>query len=135
MQCGDDPEQAAGVREGQVLAGKYRVERILGVGGMGVVVAASNVQLDTRVALKFLLPTVLSNEEAVARFTREARAAPPTIGTALPPQPHPSAAPTQHPSPPQNLPNCDPNYELDSRGEKRFKPECFGVPASSTRRK
>jgi serine/threonine-protein kinase len=74
-QGGGNPEEAAGVREGQVLAGKYRVERVLGIGGMGVVVAAYNVQLDTRVALKFLLPDVLLNEEAVARFTREARAA------------------------------------------------------------
>jgi serine/threonine-protein kinase len=74
-QGGGDPEAAAGVREGQILAGKYRVERILGVGGMGVVVAAYNIQLDTRVALKFLLPDVLLSEEAVARFTREARAA------------------------------------------------------------
>jgi hypothetical protein len=35
-----DPQGAAGVHEGQILAGKYRVERVLGVGGMGVVVAA-----------------------------------------------------------------------------------------------
>src|ERR1019366_615206 len=69
------PEQLAGVREGQVLAGKYRVERVLGVGGMGVVVAARHVELGNRVALKFLLPALLSNPEAVARFAREARAA------------------------------------------------------------
>jgi eukaryotic-like serine/threonine-protein kinase len=63
------------VQEGQVLAGKYRVERVLGVGGMGVVVSALHIQLDERVALKFLLPEALANEEAVARFAREARAA------------------------------------------------------------
>jgi serine/threonine-protein kinase len=63
------------VREGDILAGKYRVERVLGIGGMGVVVAAYHMQLDTRVALKFLLPDALSNPEAVARFAREARAA------------------------------------------------------------
>jgi len=63
------------VQEGQVLAGKYRVERVLGVGGMGVVVSALHIQLDERVALKFLLPDALANEEAVARFAREARAA------------------------------------------------------------
>ena len=63
------------VQEGQVLAGKYRVERVLGVGGMGVVVSALHLQLDERVALKFLLPEALANEEAVARFAREARAA------------------------------------------------------------
>jgi len=66
---------APGVREGDVLAGKYRVERVIGVGGMGVVVAAHHVQLDEKVALKFLLPEALGNPEAVARFAREARAA------------------------------------------------------------
>jgi serine/threonine-protein kinase len=65
----------AGVREGDVLAGKYRVERVLGVGGMGVVVAAHHVQLDNKVALKFLLPAVLGHRDAVERFAREARAA------------------------------------------------------------
>src|SRR4051812_5458793 len=63
------------VTEGQVLAGKYRVERVLGEGGMGVVVAARHLQLDERVALKFMRPEALMNSEAVARFAREARAA------------------------------------------------------------
>jgi serine/threonine-protein kinase len=65
----------AGVREGDILAGKYRVDRVLGVGGMGVVVAAHHVELDDRVAIKFLLPEALQNAEAVARFSREAQAA------------------------------------------------------------
>jgi len=65
----------AGVREGDILAGKYRVDRVLGVGGMGVVVAAHHVELDDRVAIKFLLPEALQNGEAVARFAREAQAA------------------------------------------------------------
>jgi eukaryotic-like serine/threonine-protein kinase len=60
---------------GDVLAGKYRVERLLGVGGMGIVVCAHHLQLDERVALKFLRPEALENAEAVARFVREARAA------------------------------------------------------------
>ena len=55
--------------------GKFRVERVLGVGGMGVVVAAHHMELDERVALKFLLPIVLEDAEAVGRFAREARAA------------------------------------------------------------
>ncbi len=63
------------VHQGQILAGKFRIERILGQGGMGVVVAATHIQLDERVALKFLLPEALANPEAVARFAREARAA------------------------------------------------------------
>jgi len=62
------------VREGDILAGKFRIERVLGQGGMGVVVAATHIQLDERVALKFLLPEALLNVEAVARFAREARA-------------------------------------------------------------
>ncbi len=71
----DGREQVAGVVEGQILAGKYRVERILGAGGMGVVVAAHPMGLDERVAIKFLLPEMLSVPEAVDRFAREARAA------------------------------------------------------------
>jgi serine/threonine-protein kinase len=63
------------VREGEVLAGKFVVERVLGQGGMGVVVAARHMGLDERVAVKFLLPEVLAEGEAVARFVREARAA------------------------------------------------------------
>jgi serine/threonine-protein kinase len=66
---------AAGVREGDILAGKYRVERVLGIGGMGVVVAAHHIQLDEKVALKFLLPDALYDSESVSRFAREARAA------------------------------------------------------------
>jgi eukaryotic-like serine/threonine-protein kinase len=62
-------------REGDVLAGKFRIERVLGVGGMGMVVSAMHLHLDERVAIKFLLPEALGNAEAVARFGREARAA------------------------------------------------------------
>ena len=69
------PVEAAGVRAGDVLAGKYRVDRVLGVGGMGVVVAARHLSLDERVAIKFLLPEAVGTPEAVARFVREARAA------------------------------------------------------------
>jgi serine/threonine protein kinase len=71
----EDVESTAGVRPGDVLAGKYRIERILGIGGMGVVVAAMHLQLDEKVALKFLLPAMLRNREVVSRFAREARAA------------------------------------------------------------
>ncbi len=69
------PQELAGVREGEVLAGKYCVERILGVGGMGIIVAARHVQLDEKVALKFLRPEALADADAVERFAREARAA------------------------------------------------------------
>ena len=63
------------VYDGQVLAGKYRVERELGRGGMGVVVAAHHIQLEEKVAIKFLLPEALVDAEVVGRFLREARAA------------------------------------------------------------
>ena len=65
----------APVREGDLLAGKYRVERVLGVGGMGVVVAARHEQLEQLVAIKFVREEALGNPEAVERFLREARAA------------------------------------------------------------
>lgn len=61
--------------EGDILAGKYRIDEVLAVGGMGVVVAARHIQLDERVAIKFLLPDMLTDNDAVARFKREARAA------------------------------------------------------------
>lgn len=66
---------ATPVSEGDVLAGKYRVDRVLGQGGMGVVVAASHLQLRQRVAIKFLLPEAMRHPGAVERFLREARAA------------------------------------------------------------
>ena len=65
----------APVKIGDVIDNKYRVEGILGEGGMGVVVAAMHLELEKRVALKFLLPEAFSNLEAVQRFVREARAA------------------------------------------------------------
>ncbi|HVR19087.1 MAG TPA: serine/threonine-protein kinase [Polyangiaceae bacterium] len=63
------------VSPGDVLAGKYRVERVIGAGGMGVVVQATHLELDERVAMKFLLPHAIENAEAATRFVREARAA------------------------------------------------------------
>ena len=63
------------VQAGAILAGKYRVERVLGTGGMGVVVAAHHLQLDQKVALKFIQPTAMNHPEAIDRFLREARAA------------------------------------------------------------
>lgn len=63
------------VTEGQVLAGKYRVERVLGSGGMGVVVAAWHLELEQRVAVKFLHPLALERADTAERFRREARSA------------------------------------------------------------
>jgi len=62
--------------QGAILAGKYRVERLLGEGGMGWVVVATHVQLEQRVAIKFMHASYLhETSEAVPRFLREARAA------------------------------------------------------------
>jgi len=69
------PPSAPPVAIGEIVAGKYRVERVLGQGGMGVVVAAMHEQLGQRVAIKMLLPEAKANANAVARFMREARAA------------------------------------------------------------
>lgn len=68
-------DDSAPVRVGDVLAAKYRVEQVLGVGGMGVVVRAHHLYLDERVAIKFIRSEALSIPEVVARFVREARAA------------------------------------------------------------
>jgi serine/threonine-protein kinase len=64
----------ATVNPGDVLLGKFRVERVLGRGGMAVVVAAENLAIGERVALKFLLPATLAYPHLVARFLREAQA-------------------------------------------------------------
>ncbi len=63
------------VEIGSMLAGKYRIERVIGQGGMGVVVAATHDELDQRVAIKFLSPEGAKGVEWIARFAREAKAA------------------------------------------------------------
>ena len=62
-------------RAGDVVAGKYRVESVIGTGGMGVVLGAQDTSLGRRVAIKFLAPHKARNDDANARFVREARAA------------------------------------------------------------
>jgi serine/threonine protein kinase len=61
------------LKVGDLLAGKYRVERILGEGGMGVVVAAHHELLDQHVAVKLLYQDV-ADREAQSRLLLEARA-------------------------------------------------------------
>ena len=58
------------VSAGQLVAGKYRIDGLMGSGGMGVVVAATHLELDQRVAIKFLRDV---SPDAIARFQREAR--------------------------------------------------------------
>lgn len=63
------------VNEGDILDGKYRIDKILGQGGMGMVVAATNTRLNQKVAIKFLLPEALEHPDIVARFGREGEVA------------------------------------------------------------
>jgi serine/threonine-protein kinase len=64
------------LRPGDVIQGKYRVERHLGTGGMGVVVAARHVQLGSTVAIKLLFAEGCTAQAQFAeRFAREARVA------------------------------------------------------------
>ncbi len=60
---------------GAVIAGKYRVERILGAGAMGVVLAARHMELLELRAIKLMLPAGQQFPESTERFLREARAA------------------------------------------------------------
>lgn len=69
------PSSSPPVSPGDILLGKYRVERVIGAGGMGVVVQARHLDLDEHVAIKFLLPGVAPTGELAARFVREARSA------------------------------------------------------------
>jgi serine/threonine-protein kinase len=68
------PETSKLPEPGETIAGKYEVVRLLGRGGMGIVVEALHRKLDQRFAIKLLLPEALSRSDAVARFEREARA-------------------------------------------------------------
>jgi serine/threonine protein kinase len=60
---------------GEVLDEKYRLERLLGQGGMGAVYLATHLGTERYVALKLISPRFMRNEEFVERFKREARAA------------------------------------------------------------
>jgi serine/threonine protein kinase len=63
------------VASGEILAGKYEIERVLGSGGMGIVLAARHTQLAQRVAIKLMRHETALSEDGVARFMREGRAA------------------------------------------------------------
>ena len=61
-------------RLGMTVADKYRLDRVLGEGGMGVVYAGHHLKLDLPVAVKFLHPQYSRSPDVVERFLREARA-------------------------------------------------------------
>ena len=60
---------------GQVLDGRYRIEAVIGEGGMGLVYKAVHAALRKPLAVKVLRPEVTKNEQIVARFKQEAQSA------------------------------------------------------------
>src|SRR5690242_10979506 len=60
---------------GETLDAKYRLEKLLGSGGMGAVYLATHLGTERYVALKLISPQFMRNREFVERFKREARAA------------------------------------------------------------
>src|SRR5262249_58189323 len=73
------------VLPGELLAGKYRVERLLGQGGMGTVVAARHLLLEQPVAIKFLRGERADDPTIAERLRREAKAAAKITGDHLVP--------------------------------------------------
>ena len=79
--CGAPPADACGCaqldarRIGHVVAGRYRIERRIGSGGMGVVYEARHLTLGRRFAIKMLLPRCSLDPLVVRRFEKEALAA------------------------------------------------------------
>src|SRR6187399_3086838 len=63
------------MQSGVVLAGKFRLDVLLGRGGMGSVWRATHLALHAPCAIKLIDPNIVDNPEALARFVREARAA------------------------------------------------------------
>jgi serine/threonine protein kinase len=74
--CTHDNTALVHTRPGtRMIADKYRLDRLLGRGGMGAVYAATHVELDRPCAIKLLLSDFTSDADALERFRREARAA------------------------------------------------------------
>jgi len=71
----EDTESELRALIGTTVVGKYRVDRLIGRGGMGAVFQATNLAIGKRVALKFLDHDAARNGEACLRFQREAEAA------------------------------------------------------------
>jgi eukaryotic-like serine/threonine-protein kinase len=74
-----EPERSAppplSFRAGAILCGKYRIDRVVAEGGLGIVLAATHLQLGQRVAIKYLKPSAAAQKPVVERFIREARLA------------------------------------------------------------
>lgn len=69
------PTPAATSLVGQVVSGRYRIQKLIGEGGMGAVYLAEHTHMRKRVALKLLHAEMSQDEEVLARFRREAEAA------------------------------------------------------------
>ena len=74
-----DPERSVppppAFRAGAILCGKYRIDRVVAEGGLGIVLAATHVQIGQRVAIKYLKPSAAAQKAVVDRFIREAQLA------------------------------------------------------------
>ena len=70
-----DGSMGHGFSPGQLLLGKYRIEQVIGQGGMGLVLGAIHVELQHHVAIKVLLPIGVGSDVIEARFLREAQIA------------------------------------------------------------
>src|SRR5580658_4980591 len=69
-----DEDPLPPLQSGTIIEGKYRIDRVIGRGGMGVVAAATHLDLDEPVALKFLqVPDTDTPDDFRARFALEAR--------------------------------------------------------------
>ena len=60
---------------GQIISGRFRVEHVIGIGSMGIVLAARHLELDERVAIKFIRAEMQQVPGVLSRFAREAKAA------------------------------------------------------------
>ena len=83
----------ADLEPGALLRGKYRIVRVLGKGGMGVVYEATHIDLEQRVAIKLLHPELRSQGELVERFLREGRAASKIVEPSRPMRTKPATPP------------------------------------------
>lgn len=72
---GSDSFSPADYAVGQILSGRFRIEHVIGIGSMGVVLAAKHIELDERVAIKFIRSEMQKVPGVLSRFAREAKAA------------------------------------------------------------
>jgi serine/threonine-protein kinase len=69
------PSSGSPVQIGQIISGKYRIERQIGRGGMGIVLAATHLQLEHLVAIKVMRRDLVMDDTVLDRLLMEARSA------------------------------------------------------------